>query len=596
MRGTEHKFTVPRSPHGDKAPLWYHTSVGGGNDGRRARFAAGNHLMSTTAALNQTRLSGFQAAEPPTLEGGLFSPGRAPLRCVLLLFGISLLSLFALPPFPQLGSSTKGLVIERYGDYPVIALDVQYARQGLLLTGPYSRFTFNHPSPFLAYWYAAIESMGVFGRGYEAYEWGEALWNLWWLGVAGAASWALTGTVVGGLAVYALAFTAFPIARPVWLTDLWGPATTLAPTLALILSVAAVLQGFPVFFLLASAAAYGAVTSHIGGVPMVGLVWGGGLVSFLRQTSSAGRRRVVIPFLIISAVFFALPALDALLNPGFGNLGKFLRFLSRPRATLGVVGAFEFLGTQLALGLPHLSAGMTPWWFFALACGVLFLAWRCRGAARDFAIVVALAGLGVLLASSRIVATPQFYLVWSVWSVIVAGMMTAVVAFLNGSWGKSRAARGVCGACAVLLWVQALTEVVRDGGSAFNPAPVLSLLETLPEPVEIRPAVTPEWDATAMVLRAVMQSGNARLRGSVCVPKKWLFMFRNTLACPAAPRSVLKAWRNVKVTPALLETLPPATVVRNEMLTVASFDPAFVASEDAARAKQRGKRKPPSYP
>ena len=254
------------------------------------------------------------------------TPGIFCAVTVLVLFLLFLIPLSFLPAANLIDDPATGFIAERYGDYPVIAIDVQYAHQALLKTGPYSRFMFHHPSPVLAYWYAAVESVGIFGTGYPAYEIAQMIWNLLWLFAAGLAITALSGTVASAVLLNAFVFAVLPLARPTWLTDIWGPATPIIPLLALILLCASSIYRGGRFFLLSSAAGAATISSHIGALPIVLLLWCICAFYFFKGASKTQSRSVLISLAVIFVLFFGLPLVEIIVSADYGNLGRFLSF------------------------------------------------------------------------------------------------------------------------------------------------------------------------------------------------------------------------------------------------------------------------------
>lgn len=140
---------------------------------------------------------------------------KSPHYCLAaFLFTVIFVAPLLFIPSGPMADHSLSLFFERTGDFATIALDVGDAKHGLLLTGPYSRFTFNHPSPLLGYWYAPVEWSGLFGTGFNAYAMAQALWNQLWLLIAGIATFCTSGSLALVVAMNTLAFCHSAFVRP----------------------------------------------------------------------------------------------------------------------------------------------------------------------------------------------------------------------------------------------------------------------------------------------------------------------------------------------------------------------------------------------
>jgi|GEM_PF-5435988 len=506
----------------------------------------------------------------------------------LVLFLLFLIPLFFLPAPNLIDDPAAGVIAERYGDYPVIAIDVQYAHQALLTTGPYSRFMFHHPSPVLAYWYAAVESVGIFGTGYPAYEIAQAIWNLLWLFAAGLAITVLSGTVASAVLLNATVFAVLPLARVTWLTDIWGPATPIIPLLALILLCASSIYANRRFFLLSSAAGAATIASHIGALPIVFALWCICATYFFKRASKIQFRSVLIPLTIIFLLFFGLPLIEVIFSADYGNLSRFVRFLGRPRPALGFVGALTFFDQYFTgVFLRSLFGNYLFWLVGAGGVAIIVAAVertdkselgnKLYPPSRILLLMSTIAALGVLFAASRIVAKPQEYLIWTVWSVVLAFVAVIIVAVLRYKIFKSAVAQSLVVTLGLALLLFNVTPLVREGNQAFEASKIISFLRTLPQPIEVRPGGKGEWDAVAMVLRASQIANRAVLVENdkllLCVPARWVFMYREFFKCNEPAKSIAKVWRTQKM-PA--DIISPATnlFARTELVTVVAVEPA----------------------
>lgn len=388
-------------------------------------------------------------------------------------------------------------------------------------------------------------------------------------------------------------FAILPLSAPDWLTSIWGPATTLTPTIALIICIAAVLQGQRRLFLPATASACAAVASHIGGLPLVAPLWLLGALAFLRCSNSARRRAIVLPLLLIFGLFFALPLLEILTTEKYGNLGKFLRFLNKPRPILGFENGLSFIWNILTQRLtlaPPVSSNSLP---LLIIPPIIIAAPRWRtmfGRLSGPLLLCSLLGwIGLVFAASRIVAEPQTYLVWVMWSLVTTTMLGLLVWALHTPLLSRPAARAVFGVLSLTILIVSLFYIQRPfDQEPRDHQPTNRFIQNLPTPVEVLPAKRGEWDAAAMVLRALLREQGGALRGKICIPWQWYFMYRRTLECPEKPKSIVLVWRTKKTPLELTKSLQAESYLQDALVTVVAADPAAVEAADKVEKTEDG--------
>ncbi len=200
-------------------------------------------------------------------------------------------------------------------DYGLLELGTAAASRGEQLLGPYSRYGWNHPGPFLFYWNTPF--WAATGRQLGGLTLAAAVLNT----VTLTGLVAVAGRVGGRVAAWCAAagvlllLARYDIER---MREAWNPTltvTTTALTVALAIAVAAGRRwALPVLALAASAT----VQIHLGTLPTVVTVVGGGLV----LAGVADRRRLrrwARPALVavgVSIALWALPAIEQLGGDG----------------------------------------------------------------------------------------------------------------------------------------------------------------------------------------------------------------------------------------------------------------------------------------
>ncbi|MBA2497609.1 MAG: hypothetical protein H0V33_11050 [Acidimicrobiia bacterium] len=219
-----------------------------------------------------------------------------------------------------------GLAGPVVSDWAVLELATASASRGDQLLGPYSRFGWNHPGPFLFYWNAPF--WAATGRQLGGLTLAAAVLNTLTLTtlvtVAGRisgrfASWCAAGTVL-------VLFTRYDIER---MREAWNPnltVTTTALAIALAIAVAAGhRRALPLLALTASAT----VQIHVGTLPTVALAVIAALTIALTADRSNLRRwiRPALATIAILAVLWALPAIEQHRGPE-GNLTELSAFIT----------------------------------------------------------------------------------------------------------------------------------------------------------------------------------------------------------------------------------------------------------------------------
>ena len=270
-------------------------------------------------------------------------------------------------------------------DYDLIQLEALKASRGGLLTGMYSRFGFRHPGPFYFYLYAALGPLFqmVGASPLASYSLVQLMFNCVLLTAI-----ALLMARVGGdrrllfPLFLAVLLAAFRGVRPALLLDPWNPSTTVIPAVLLLVAAALVSTGQLASLWLAVLGFLLAASNHLGAVPVLGVLLivavASGLAvrrpNTLRLTAPERRSLLFSAGLGFS---WMMPALtDALTTPGFGNIGKIVRFFlfSPSEAGRSIPDALVFTATFFSRPLYRIGPSF-PGRPLAVLCGVLLLAW-----------------------------------------------------------------------------------------------------------------------------------------------------------------------------------------------------------------------------
>ena len=339
------------------------------------------------------------------------------------------------------------------GDQALIGLAVDEASRAAQLLGPYSRYGWAHPGP--SWFYAMVPGWEALGRDDAAL-----------VAASLAVHAALVAGVVltihrGGSALRAPLTAAVLVVLVVRLpasffVDVWNPfALLLATVLLMALAGRAARGHWSTLVWVAVVGSY-LVQTHIGALPLVGLV---GLVALAAivvarrrggDAGARGRRRTVVStaaaVAALLAVWLAPVAQQLIAAPGEGNLGRLLDFFtsggsegSSPTWGQSVTAVGRVLGLApygWATGPLEMDLGYRP---VTLVAGValqalavvllLVLARRVRSAEVGWSAAAVGAGLVAAVVSVHTVTGPVYwYLVVWVAALPASTVLAAVVA------------------------------------------------------------------------------------------------------------------------------------------------------------------------
>jgi hypothetical protein len=424
-----------------------------------------------------------------------------------------------------------------------------------MLTGPYSRFRWNHPGPLLFLSLAPLYY--ATGRDPAALHLGIALLN--------GASALLAVAVVRRIEGEAVARWAAGVAvlllvgvSPAELSRIWNPSVLAAPLfLFLVLCAAAWARRTLSWLLAAGLVGSFLVQTHVSVIGVVGIPW---LLAAARVATATARRRewprgerltVVVAALALAAVW-APPLLES------ENLGRVGRFLlegggdaaprdtdvrAAARAVVRAAGTVPLGLRAFALEVPDDTArGLVVLSAVAASLVALALGTRRRKPFGRALALLSLAGLALGIVSATRAVGPLYpYLFWWGAALPVPAWIALGVVLLDGEpRRRSTRAAGmavVLGAAAVSIWF--VVETARMPVSSFRgsraaPAVTALLAQRVPalrtDGIEIVAPVSSYADYAAVY-------ATLRRRGvDAVVPPEWAGNFgRQHLAGAEAP-------------------------------------------------------------
>jgi hypothetical protein len=483
------------------------------------------------------------------------------------------------------------------GDQALIGLDVHDAARLQQLVGPYSRYGWAHPGPIWFYLLAPVQQLGGDSAALVA---------------AGAVVNALVAAALVLVVAERSAVLAWVAAALVlglvlrlpaeFFVNPWNPFALLLPTaLLLVVGGAAMATGRPAKLLWATVVGSFLVETHIGTLPLVGLVLavsaaGTGYRSRRGDGPRVPRRHYAFPAAVLVLVWVP-PIAQQLTGPlRHGNLSRLAYFVLHPSGEV----AAPPLGASVAavarvLAMAPLGWGPGPLDVsqatvpgtalmvlvaqVAAAAGLVVAGWRCglgRPAAVGTLVLVALAA-GVLAA--RTASGPLFwYLI--VWVCVLPlstalGYSALVVALVDRRLLTPNLRRGVLVATAVsVVALSGGTSLSLDHGVATVPdSPGVHGAVQLADPaVGERPTLTVQltthdlWPVAAGLVDELVSQGHQVLVG----PSLAVLMGSDRLANPpVGPVLMLTApgtpsdgrllgLFDTELGPAALYLLPPA--------------------------------------
>ncbi len=381
------------------------------------------------------------------------------------------------------------------GDQALIGLDVHDAARLEQLVGPYSRYGWAHPGPIWFYLLAPVQQLGGDGAALvAAFAVVNALFAAALVLVVAQRStvlaWVAAALVLGLVLRLPAEFLVVP----------WNPFALLLPTaLLLVLGAAAVAGGRAALLLWTAVVGSFLVETHVGTLPMVGLVLvvtaaAAGYRSRRDPRHRAPRRHLALPVTVLVLVWVPPAAQQLAGATGQGNLSRIASFFLHPTgevAANGLAGSVAAVARLLAMA--PLGRGPGPWEVqhatspgtaltvlllqVAAAAGLVVTGRWCgldRPAAVGALVLVALAA-GVLAAYS---ATGPLYWYLIVWVAVLplctalgyAALAVALVARRRPAPNLRRGALATAVVSAVALTVGASLSLV-SGLTALPDSP-----------------------------------------------------------------------------------------------------------------------------
>jgi hypothetical protein len=231
-------------------------------------------------------------------------------------------------------------------DWALIELRVRDVGSGTPLVGPFSRYGWNHPGPFL-FWYLAVVYR-VLGSASEALLVGAGLVNLASVAGIGWLAWRRGGGAL--LAWTGLVLSLFLHGQgATFLFDPWNPTVVMLPFALLCFATWSMSEGDHRLAPLWVLAASWIVQAHVGFTPFVGVLGVWALAWLLAHDRSRSVRRWLAASALLAALLW-LPPLVEQLTESPGNAEQIARhFAGNDEEVVGGAMALEVYGRHLSL-------------------------------------------------------------------------------------------------------------------------------------------------------------------------------------------------------------------------------------------------------
>lgn len=265
------------------------------------------------------------------------------------------------------------------GDYFLILLNSNFSQLSSVSVGPYSRFGFNHPGPFVFYLYALLEPLWWWIENeFMRHSLSQFLINLSLLVVCvlGIPS-SPHRSLVRMTFLVSILYLLLP-ARSGVLFDIWGPSSLVCPVLAFICCGAYCASGRLVYVLPWCFSAIFALSNHLSSAQ---IIFPCGVIALWTAGRSLGERGWLLNTkekisMVLGAIIAAIGALpiilEALSHENFGNIGKIAAFFLKGREdSVSSMQALEYVSSFFAaplrpLGIPSYAIALLvlafPWW------------------------------------------------------------------------------------------------------------------------------------------------------------------------------------------------------------------------------------------
>lgn len=441
---------------------------------------------------------------------------REPWTVASVLVAIILTALVVWPILDA-GRSALDLVWRPSGDWAVLVLRVEDVGRHTPLVGPYSRFGWNHPGP-LMYWLLAVP-YHLFGDKPEAILTAAATLNALTVAALSALAWRR-----GRLPLVALTMTTTAVLihamGPAMIRDPWNPFITLLPLALAVFLVWSLIEGDAWMWPLLAFVFSFELQSHIGYLPMLGMLVVAVIALSWRRKSFASllpdspRQRWWVLGLTGVVLFGCWLPVVVDQVAGTGNLGAISHYFLSPGDRPAGFGtalhiaahqlnlpAAPWLGEKEIAGLDGalLGSGLFTLIVPIAAMGAsLWLAVRTRAhAALRLQVIVISVTLGGLIATARVIG-PLFDWVVRWWWVIAA------LWWLSIAWVLWSA-----------LWSRLASKTSRQLGTALVAilATVITLNAVDPV-VDSSRSTSPPNPSTGIVLNGFLQQTLDALEGS----------------------------------------------------------------------------------
>lgn len=239
---------------------------------------------------------------------------------------------------------------ERGGDFSLLALKVEQAKNFELLTGPYSRNQFDHPGPISFYLYALGERiLGESFGSYASYALTQLAVNLLLIIAALYLFSKEAGFAPAPFLLVAFAFLLFPNSKSAVLTDIWGPSVLLSAMLSFVVAAVSLSLGNLRSILLLTISAVLLLSNHIGTALIIGVLSVASFIYFFKGRREAaslllpGDLKWILAALIVIVLAAFPPIYEALSAEDWGNFGRIKDFMSHSRWRYNLWKAFSYL-------------------------------------------------------------------------------------------------------------------------------------------------------------------------------------------------------------------------------------------------------------
>ncbi|RIL09304.1 MAG: hypothetical protein DCC75_06790 [Proteobacteria bacterium] len=430
----------------------------------------------------------------------------------------------------------------RSGDLALLELQIEKAKNFALLSGPYSRFHFNHPGPIHSYSLAGLGALTAFS-GCPASLSQFILnaiflvWSIFLLRGLGAKNWQC------GLVLFFLIALCGLERRGFWHL-IWNPAAVVPPMFLFFIASAGVSLGRTKYLLPLLFGASFAVQSHLGSLPVAAIVTLGSCFLYARAEKRPAPKFIHFLALFLVAIITFLPPLyDLIANRAQSNLYRLALFLISAESNKGFIEALGYVTDFYAAPFRYLRL---PYPRLILLLLLLLPAFSRfgKGSFEGALKCIWLAAVfGSLLAASRIDGRFYGYLMWYQHGLVAIYLLLVASAIGNLS-PRLFTARLHGVVCLIILIIIPFATVakIKTGAKICRNKDDTVLALDREALYKISFGDRRYWGKAAKYALLLYRQGF-----EICVQSNWEFLFGRDLGCERFESSTVRKIRVLRI-------------------------------------------------